>query len=177
MALVVETGTGSASSESYASVSDCASYASARGLTFPASPEEPAEQALRRATQWLDAVYRYSFPGARTNGRDQALQWPRINAYDREDEAIASDEVPREIIDACCEAAIRELASPGGLSPDVTPGQIEKRIKVDTIEFEYAVGAGTAQEQRPVVSIVDDILSGLLAIQRGPALFGKVVRA
>ncbi|MCC0013674.1 MAG: hypothetical protein H6877_10190 [Rhodobiaceae bacterium] len=175
--LVVETGTGASDSESYVSVSDAASYAAARGLTFPVSPEAPAEQALRRATTFIDATYRASFPGARANGRNQALQWPRVDAYDREGEEIASDEIPAEIVSATIEAAVRELASPGSLSPDIVPGQIEKRIKVDTIEFEYAVGAGTAQEQRPVVSIVDDILSGLLAIKRGPVLFGTAVRA
>lgn len=175
--LVVETGTGASESESYASVSDAASYATAHGLTFPASPEAPAEQALRRATTFIDATYRASFPGARTNGRSQALQWPRVDAYDREGEEIASDEIPAEIISATIEAAVREMAAPGSLSPDVTPGKVKKSAKVGDIAVEYAVMSGTAMEQRPVATVIDDILSGLLSIQRGPVLFGKAVRA
>ena len=175
--LVVETGTGASDSESYVSVSDAASYAAARGLAFPSSPEAPAEQALRRATTFIDATYRASFPGARTNGRSQALQWPRVDAYDREGEEIASDEIPAEIVSATIEAAVRELASPGSLSPDIVPGEITKRMKAGSVEIEYAVGSGAASEQRPVATVVDDILSGLLAIRRGPVLFGTVARA
>lgn len=175
--LAVETGSGSASSESYVSVSDAASYAAAHGLTFPASPEAPAEQALRRATTWLDAAYRASFPGARTNGRQQALQWPRTDAYDRDGEEIASDEIPVEIINATIEAAVRELASPGSLSPDVTPAETAKRMKAGSVEIEYFEPSSPSTDQRPIVSVVDDILSGLLAVKRGPVLFGTAARA
>jgi len=175
--LVVETGTGASDSESYVSVSDAASYAAARGLTFPTSPEAPAEQALRRATTWLDAAYRASFPGARTNGRSQPLQWPRTEAYDRDGEEIASDEIPVEIINATIEAAVRELASPGSLSPDVTPAETTKRMKAGSVEIEYFEPSSPSTDQRPIVSVVDDILSGLLAVNRGPVLFGTAVRA
>lgn len=179
MALIVEDGSGKSDAESYVSVSDCVSYAAARGLTFPAEPAANAEAALRRGTSWLDGAYRGSFPGRRKNGRAQALEWPRMDAWDnsRPPDPIRDDEIPVEIVHACCEAAIRELAAPGSLSPDVTPGQIEKRIKVEGIEIEYAIGAGTVAEQRPVVSIIDDILSSLIAIRRGAVLFGTAARS
>jgi len=182
MALVVETGSGASGSESYAAIAEIAAYATARGLTFVitgGTNAADAEAAARRGTVWLDGRYRSSFPGRKTNGRAQALEWPRINAYDRQvpPEYIESDEIPQEIIDACCEAAIREKASPGSLSPDVTPGKIKKSAKVGDIGVEYAIGTGTVGEQRPVATVIDDILSGLLAIQRGPVLFGKVERA
>jgi hypothetical protein len=162
MALSVETGSGSASSDSYVSVSDAVTYAASRGLTFPASPADKAEQALRRATAWLDGRYRSRFPGQRKNGRDQALEWPRVYADDRDGNEIASDEVPVEIVNATIEAAVREMASPGGLSPDVTPGKVKKSAKVGDIAVEYAVTSGNAYDQRPVVSVIDGILSCLL---------------
>lgn len=179
MALIVEDGSGLANAESYVSVAAAAAYAEARGLTFPDSPDEPAEQALRRATTWLDGRYRGSFPGTRTNRREQALEWPRINAYDRAcpPNYIDKNEIPVEIVNATIEAAIRELAEPGALSPDVVAGQIEKRIKVEGIEIEYALGSGGVADQRPVSTVIDDILSSLLSIARGPALFGKAVRS
>jgi hypothetical protein len=179
MALIVEDGSGKPDAESYVSVSDCASYAVARGLTFPGTPEAEAEAALRRGTAWLDGAYRGSFPGRRKKGRAQALEWPRVDAWDNTcpPEPIADDEIPVEIVHASCEAGIRELAAPGSLTPDVTPGKIKKSAKVGDIAVEYAIGAGTAQDQRPIVSIIDDILGSLLSISRGAALFGRAERA
>ncbi|GAA2867431.1 hypothetical protein GGQ99_001295 [Aminobacter niigataensis] len=178
MPLIVETGSGSPTAESYVSVADAAAYATARGLTFPTTPEAAAEQALRRATTWLDGRYRGSFPGSRTNRREQALEWPRINAYDRScpPEYIDKNEIPVEIVNATIEAAVRELAAPGSLSPDVTPGKIKKSAKVGEIAVEYAVGSGVT-DQRPVLTVIDDVLSSILSISRSPALFGKVLRA
>lgn len=176
MALIVEDGSGLANAESYVSVSDAVAYASARGLTFTASPAAPAEAALRRATEWLDGTYRNRFPGYRTNGRAQALEWPRTGACDREGNEIASDEIPVEIIHATIEAAVRELASAGSLSPDIVPGKVKKRVRVEgAVEVEYAVGSGSAYEQRPVVAVIDAILSSLLG-QTSPYV-ARAVRA
>jgi hypothetical protein len=158
MALVVEDGTGLSTAESYVSVADAATYASNHGLTFAASPEAAAEQALRRATQWLDATYGSQFPGTRTNGRSQALQWPRTDATDVEGEEIASDEIPVEIINATIEAAIRELATPGTLTPDLKRGGSIKRVKAGSVEVEYGAGA-TAMT---LFTKIDAVLSSLI---------------
>lgn len=165
MALDVEDGTGKETAESYCSIDTIAAYATARGLTFAISGgtnAADAEAAARRATTWLDATFRARFPGRKANGRSQALEWPRVDACDASGEAIASDEVPNEIVSALCEAAIREKASPGSLSPDVTPGKVKKSAKVGDIAVEYAVGSGTVSEQRPVATVINDILGSLL---------------
>jgi hypothetical protein len=104
------------------------------------------------------------------------LEYPRSGAYDADGNEIASDEVPQEIIDACCELAIIELADPGSLAPTVTPGQIEKRIKVEGIEVEYAGASASVYDQRPVPTIVDDILSSLLTGSSSPYV-ARAVRA
>jgi hypothetical protein len=163
MSIVVEDGTGKADAESYVSAADANAYAASHGLTFAIAGDDAAlaEAALRRATTWLDAEYGARFPGQRNNGRGQALQWPRSDAVDAAGEEIASDEVPAEIVAATIEAAVREKASPGSLSPDVTPGKVKTRAKVGEIEVEYAA-SGSVAEQRPVLSVVDGILSGLL---------------
>ncbi len=179
MTLVIEDGTGKADAESYASIADIAAYATARGLTFAitgGTNEADAEAAARRATVWLDATYRGRFTGRRTNGRAQALEWPRSGAYDNQvpPDYIESDEIPREIIDACIEAAVREKASPGSLSPDVTPGTVAKREKVGALEVEYFRGGGVA-DQRPIATVIDDILAPLLG-PRPSGYSGKAVR-
>jgi hypothetical protein len=180
MALTVETGAGLADADSYVSLADASSIASSLGLTFPISgaDEALAEQALRRATIWVDATYRPRFPGWRTNYRAQALEWPRQGAYDQNviPQYVPSDEVPIEIKRACVIAAVREKASSGSLSPDVTPGQIKKSVSVDgAVAVEYAIGSGVA-DQRPVVTMIDDVLASLLSTGRGATLYGSVTR-
>lgn len=176
MPLVVETGTGAANAESYVSVENAAIYAAARGLTFPASPLAPAEQALRRATAWIDATYRGRFPGTKMNGRSQALEWPRSDAEDRNCDEIPSDEVPVEIVNATVEAAVREMASPGSLSPDYVASERVKREKVGSLEVEYSDKEQGVQDAIPVVTVIDGILGTLFSTSR-TSLFGKVARA
>jgi hypothetical protein len=179
MSLIIETGAGLSGAESYVNLADAAAYAEARGLTFAISGDDEAlaEQALRRATTWLDATYRSQFPGDRKNLRQQALEWPRIGAYDRNGYNITDSEIPRELVAATIEAAVREKASPGALSPDVTPGQIAKMERVEgAVTVEYAIGSGVISDQRPVSTVIDDILGSLLCVSRGPALFGVTVR-
>lgn len=160
MALVVETGTGAADAESYGSVADCAAYATARGLTFAETPAPAAEAALRRATVFIDGK-RGRFPGYRLNGRDQALEWPRNGASDAAGNAIASNSIPVEIVRATFEAAVRELAKPGSLSPDLTPAIRMKRVKAGPVETEteYAGAGHTAAVNS---TAIECILSGLL---------------
>lgn len=166
MTLIVETGSGSASSESYVSASDCASYATARGLTFPASPADAAEAALRRATAYMDNTYRTRFPGQRKHFRLQALEWPRVGVVDMNGFPISADEIPIEIVRATCEVAIRELADPGSMSPDVVPGEVSRRMKAGSVEIEYAIGGGGVASQQPVSPIIDGILAALIGMQQ-----------
>lgn len=179
MALVVETGTGSSTSESYVSIADANTYATARGLTFAISGADAAlaEQALRRATAWLDATYRGRFPGERKNRREQALEWPREHAYDAMCPAnlLPDDEVPVEIVNATIEAAVREKAKPGSLAPDVTPGRIMSEVSVDgAVAVKFAAPGGIA-DQRPVSTVIDGILSTLLGNRASP-IFGVAGR-
>lgn len=176
MALTVETGEGLAAAESYNSLAEIAAYAAARGLTFAISPEEPAEQAARRATTWLDAIYRPMWPGRKRMLRAQALEWPRVDATDINCDAIDYASVPAEVKAAHCEAAIREKASPGSLSPDFVAANQVTSEKVGPIAVTYSDRAMTAEDSRPIATVIDDILSGLIG-RRGPVLFGAAGRA
>jgi hypothetical protein len=161
MALVVETGAGAPDAESYGSVADCAAYALARGLAFPASPAPAAEAALRRGTAGIDGRYRSRFSGRRRNGRAQALEWPRTGATDADGQPLPVDEIPVEIVHATFEAAIRELAKPGALAPDLTPAIRTKRVKAGSVETETEyVGGGF--NSATTFSVIEGILSGLL---------------
>lgn len=180
MALIVETGAGSATAETYAALATINAYATKRGLTFAITGDDQvlAEGAARRSFTWLNGTYRSRFTGRRTNGRAQAGEFPRIDCHDNQcpPEYLATDEIPQEIIDAQCEAAIREKASPGALSPDVVVGKIKKSVAVSgAVSVEYAVGTGGVQDQRPVATVIDDILASLLG-PRPSRFFGSAVR-
>ena len=171
MTIIVEDGTAPAGANAYVSVDDCQAYCDARGLTFGASPTEVGEEAIIRATTAIDARYRGRFPGYKTNGRNQSLEWPRTAAYDAEWNAIGGTEIPIEIINATCEAAVRELASPGSMMPDLERGGSIKRLKAGSVEIEYGANAMA----QTTFTLIDGILSPLLG-SAVSAYVGRAVR-
>jgi hypothetical protein len=162
MALVLEDGSAPEGANSYAAVETADAYHSARGNSTWAeastSPDQGKTAALIRATTAIDAIYRARFPGTKANGRDQSLEWPRIDATDNEGEEIAEDEIPQEIVDAVCEAALRELVEAGSMMPDLERGGSVRRLKAGSVEIEY----GNNASARTAFTIIDGILAGLL---------------
>lgn len=157
--------------DSYVSVEDAAAYAAKKGLAFPASPIEPAEQALRRATAWIDATYRIRFPGAATDVW-QNLEWPRAGVIYR-GEAYDETKIPQQIKDATCEAAIREFAKPGSLSPDRQRGGAIKEIQAGSVDITFADNAPI----ETTFTAIDGLLSGLLLPAKGKTSTAFVARA
>jgi hypothetical protein len=132
MALVVETGTASATSESFCSVADALAYFTARGNSaWLALTTAQQEVALRKATDYMEAVYSQRWAGTRTTST-QALSWPRYNVFVN-GYVTSSSAVPRVIVNACSELALR--ASAGELLSDST--QQKTRTKVGDIEVEF----------------------------------------
>lgn len=147
--------------DSYISLADAVDYLSAVGKSL-AGDADAQEAALRRATMWVDGTYRARFPGTRTDGRDQLLEWPRTGASDVYGTAIPNDEIPREIVNATAEAAVREATTPGGLMPDVTPGQLRTLTRVGSLGWTPQPGAIGAAAQKPVILAIDSLLSSLI---------------
>lgn len=155
---------GDAGADSYATLAAAKAHWDATGFAYSDYTDEQIEQALRRATRWIDGRYRRRFPGVRTNGRDQALEWPRKKAdgdaiTDRDGNDVSKTAIPREVADATAEAARREVAGVT-LSPDVTTADVVKRERIGPLETEYA-GIPTTDAQRPTILAVEEILSAL----------------
>lgn len=147
--------------DSYVTIEDAQTYAGLVGASFAGSTPN-MEAALRRATVWVDASFRSRFPGVKASGRDQVLEWPRAGATDAEGQPIPSDEIPVEVVNATVEAAIRELREPNSLSPDVVPGRAKTLVQVEGIRWEASPVAGGVEAERPHLTVVEGILSGLL---------------
>lgn len=100
-------------------------YALARGRTVwtdaAASPPEPKQQAIRRATDYLAATY---------NGRWLIEFEP--------------DDVPEEVTFAIAEAAVRELEEPGSLSEDLDPNGRIQSMQAGSVNITYADGTAPA---------------------------------
>lgn len=195
MTLTVEDGTGLADSDSYVSLADCAVYHESRGnmcWSDAQFTDVVREAALRRATFYIDPKYRDRFPGYQTKGRGQSLEWPRTGAYvqipDNGRSAalytgnnpdyywsqgqyfIASNVVPREILWATCEAALREMTCWNILNGDLSRKDLALSTTVVTTKITY----GPAAPDSTVFRRIDDTLKSLL-IPSNPYV-GKVSR-
>lgn len=170
---------GSASADAFVSLDDCTDYCAAKGLTAwtgaADSPPDAKEAAIRRATTYLSTAFLWK--GSKTNGRSQALAWPRSDVEDAEGETVADDEIPVEIVQACCEVAVLELTTPGYTAPNV---DLTARVKMESVagavSTEYFAAPMNAQAARPAMSIVRDLVSGLVSTSSN-ALVGVSVRA
>lgn len=167
----------------YGSVADADAYHLARGNATWTGSNEVKQAALTRASAYIDGRYRYVpkcgaswplFSGEKTGGRAQELAWPRTGATDVDGNEIPDNEVPREVEHATYEAALRELVTPGSLSPDFVPsGQVTKE-KVDVIEVTYAEARGMPglPPNMPVIPAIDQIIGTLLnGVCCGPTVF------
>lgn len=173
MALVVEDGTGLANADAFVSLAYADAYHSARGNTAWTGTDEAKEQAIRRATAFLSNAYRWK--GERAQGRDQALAWPRSWVDDIEGHAVSATSVPWEVEQATCEVALRELTTPGTMTPDVTLTDRVRSEQVGPLRVEY-LGLTSSDAARPVLTVVNDLVRGLVAVGGGPDGGAQVAR-
>ncbi len=165
MSLIVEDGTGLTNAVSYASVAEADAYHSAMGFTGWTGVDAVKEVALRKATQYMDIMYRWRGYRRYTT---QALENPR---YDP-DMDITRDDLawpPRGLKEACSELALRALS--GDLILDVEDDRPITREKVGPLETVYGVPTNSNQ---PVYMIAARLLRGLIK-SRGSSL--RIVRS
>lgn len=159
MALVVEDGTAKADADSYVSLADAATYATDYGLSFSGTDSEK-EIALRRATQYVDAMFGERFKGYRVQST-QSLEWPRSGADDG-DHAIDSNLVPQKVKDAVVELAVKARSET--LAPDVAqPGELtEDTTKIGSLTFTKkwadTAGAGDLKQYTLVEGLLRQFL-------------------
>lgn len=163
MALIVETGQAGSDSESYVSVTNADTYFSNRGnATWAALATAAKEQALRKATDYMGQVYRLRWAGYRIS-TTQALDWPRYEVPRKDTGSggyyasyYADNAVPTEVVNACCELAVR--ASAETLSADLDAPAI--REKVGPIEIERAQGVRETKKYPAVDNLLAPVLTG-----------------
>lgn len=164
MALIVEDGTGLTTAESYASVADATTYHASFGNTdWAASTTGEQEIALRKATAYLDQVYSDSWIGNRKTA-EQALDWPRVYAYDTDGYLIDDDVVPIQVKKATYEAALRVIQGLL-LTPDITSSESDitfEKVQVGPISIAQSFQGGKSEAVTfPVIAkILNKVTNG-----------------
>jgi hypothetical protein len=127
--------------------------------------DETTDGAILRASTWLSTYPEWD--GSMKCGRGlQGQAWPRVGVTDCNGDAVPDDEVPFEVEQATYVASMAEYASPGILSPTITPGKQKKSVKVDVIAEAYMTPVeqgvtGTlnpVETLRPVLTTVNDLI-------------------
>jgi len=161
MALIAEDGTGRADAESLCSLVAATTHHAAMGNAAWAAlaSDTLREQALRRATAYMAAIYGPLWTGRRVTAA-QALDWPRVDAMRAEvDSYWPTNAVPPAVVKACAELALR--ASAGDLLGDQGREVLEQTV--GPITTKYAQGASQAKR----FAAVDAMLATLLTTPRG----------
>lgn len=178
----------------YGTRTDADTYHSDRGNSaWGAALEADRDAALARATDYIDGrywrrlptgAYTSAFPGKPTaaaisNGR----QWPRSGAKDGYGNALPDTAVPDAVQRATFEAALRELAAPGSLSPDFVPADRVTEERIGALGVKYVdpyrgrrdgeVAEAMRTPNRPIVPMIDEILAPIL--QGGSVSLGVAV--
>jgi len=162
----------------YGTLEGANAYHAARLNAAWTGADDAKNAARLRASEYIDATFRTAFQGYQTAGRAQPRQWPRTDAYVWERLSwvlIPKDQVPIEVEYATYEAALRELASPGSLTPDITPGKNKKSVSVSgAVSVEY-----WSDDMKPMIEKIGMVLAPLIASdgQSSNPLSGKVTIA
>lgn len=163
MALITEAGSGSATAESYISVTDADTYFLDRGnAVWAALLTADKESALRKATDYMVGRYGLQWAGVRAT-TTQALDWPRYYVPRRDSASMRYgtiyydfDTVPVAVQRACAELAVR--ASAADLSPDLT-AQVKSET-VGPISVTYADGARQDTAYKAIDAMLAPFLKG-----------------
>lgn len=114
MAFTPEDGTGVAGANSYRSVAEFKAYHDDRGFDYSSFSNTQIEQALVRASEYVDKRFGPLFRGFRRS-KGQGLEWPRLDAIDND--GFLLDGVPLNLGKAINEYAARALRL-NPLAPD-----------------------------------------------------------
>ena len=150
LTLVKEDGTGRSDANAYANAADGDAYHEGHlyATAWTGALLASKEAALVMATRLIDG--QFQFDGVRVN-EAQALQWPREDCRDPDGaDFLASDAVPKAVMNATCEMARELLVADRTAAP---AGEGLKYQNVGTTQTGY-----DKSDTRPVISHVAQAL-------------------
>ncbi len=186
LTLIKEDGSGKTDANSYADVADGDAYFDAHlyASAWTAATTANKEKALVFATRVIDAEYQFN--GFKANV-GQALQWPREGCPDSDASAsvltlagwragmggavVASDVVPKAVVDATCEMARELLLTDRTAAP---PGE----GLTETQGADFSKTIYSKRDTRPIVShVAQAMLAKYGALVKGGSGAVRLVRS
>lgn len=163
-----ETGTGSATATSYASIDDLEGYMDSFGYSQGTLTDDQKEVLLNKATRYINGKYAALFPGKRMVDT-QALEWPRYQACYIDGVDIDDDVVPPEIIAATC--AVAAVMNDGtDFSPVIEDASVKSEsVTIGPISESKTYVTGRASS-RPDTAIFQDILYRIIGMRSRTSL-------
>ena len=161
--------------DSYATLADANAYFASIGETKWTGSDAVKENALRRATNYLDNQYRGKWRGVRTLA-SQALAWPRAGVVDGDGFDLPLGEIPVQVQRATMEAALLVITGVK-LEPVLDRGgaikSVSKRVGALGKEIVYQDGAPVMTRIVAIEGLLRDIVtsspgasSGSLSVTR-----------
>jgi hypothetical protein len=168
-----ETGSGSTTSNSYATVAHANTYHSSHlyGDSWHQANDSKKEKALMWATRLLDEWI--AWHGTKGD-EDQALQWPRVGATDRGGYSIDHDVIPSDVRNATAEfARLLIVQDRTALDEDDVPRGF-KKLQAGSLVMEFDSGS-RADKKDVIPEHVRRMVSAVGAPVGGPTI--KMLRA
>ena len=173
MAIEVEDGTGKSNAVAFCDATFVATYATLRGLTWPAQASTGAlqEAAIVLGPDYLRNETRFPYRGTKKTA-SQSMPFPRTGCSEKNGPAIADTEIPFRLKEANARAAIM-IANSGttgallNLEPSLERGGKITTSKIDVISTTFADDAPV----ETVYPAVQGILAPLLrssGVQHAP---------
>lgn len=157
--LIVEDGSIVSDANSYVDYDYVTAYHALRGNSaWAAGTVLDQQYAIIRATQAIDSLYKGKWKGSQTEYGTQELEWPRTGVKVGTND-VAGDIIPAALKKAVAEAALKELSTPGTLTPDLDRGGEIKRIKADVVEVEYMDGANATTTFTAIDGLIADLVT------------------
>lgn len=144
--LIAEDGTRPAGANSYASVADADAYwADRASATWAAATDDEKAASLIQATDYLNGL---SWTGRKVAIR--AMAWPRIDV-EVDGYVLGSDEIPDEVVQACCYMAGEII---GGADPLATTERPLTKLTAGAVSMEWDASSSQAPQYPAMKSIL-----------------------
>jgi len=163
MTLIIEDGTGVSGANTYASVASVDSYCSDHGYSDWSGTDAVKEAAILRAMIFLESQ---QWKGIKAF-RDNPLEWPRSYVTDKNGYAVNANIVHPQVVKALCEAAYRELQTPGCLLQDIKREDVLESLNVaGAVVVSFSASAPITTDYR----LIKSLLQGLIVAGGGVRL-------
>jgi len=150
---ILETGAGIVDASSYVSLDEAKQFWYNKSYGYGTLTDDDFKRLLNNASAYIDDSYRKGFPGYRQY-IEQALEWPRSNAYYIDGYDINENLVPVEVKRAVYETAFLLFSGTDlALIIDKNGIAVKTSVKVDVIEESnsYSDGTGLYSDIYPVI--------------------------